>query len=62
MRYFLVSYAFNGGFGRRLFGTNGQVNERQILHWEEICAETVSQKSVSIIAISAIDGPITPVV
>ncbi len=60
MRYFLVSFAFSGGFGRRLFGPDGPINEEQILFWEEACAKTILGESVSIIAISEIDGPVAP--
>lgn len=63
MRFFLVSFAFTGGFGRRLFGTDAQIDEEQILFWEDECSKKIrgSDRPVSIIAISEIDGPVKPV-
>lgn len=66
MKYYLVSYAHQNGFGRRLFGRSGPVDEDAVFHWEKSCEESLNSdgKPVGkcvILAISEIDGPITPV-
>tara|TARA_R110000744_G_scaffold119072_1_gene222203 strand:+ start:495 stop:782 length:288 start_codon:yes stop_codon:yes gene_type:complete len=60
MKYFIVSYAHQKGFGRRLFGRDGPISEDVIFQWETSCAEDFPDDRVCIIAISEIDGPITP--
>lgn len=60
MRYFCVSYAHQGGFGRKLFGRTGDVSEDIVFLWEKECAKG-RRGSVCIIAISEIDGPVTQV-
>lgn len=59
MRYFVVSYAHGAGFGRMMFGTSGPVDEGTVFAWEAECAKGTVGKVVTI-AISEIDGPITP--
>jgi hypothetical protein len=52
---YLVSYAYDKGFGRRLFTIFGPMDEAKILYLEE----SKLQEGAVIIAISKIDGTVS---
>jgi len=58
MKYYLVSYSYGYGFGRKLFGTSTRIDEAKILKWEASCAKASCAEIACILAISEIDGPI----
>ena len=55
MRYFLVGFAHEKGFGRKFFGTTDQINDEKIMSWEKTCQTSSRTKNVCILSISEIE-------
>ena len=60
MQSYLVSYAHENGFGRKLIGREGPIDEDTITDLEKLCAKAARSNNAVILGIFPIDGPITP--